>query len=1081
MQALGGAEAVWAMPEERYLITTVLESAVRLPAERAAALAALGGVLSRPDAREAHSLPLALLEAQQAPPAEDAARLLLGACGRAQRRAWAAAPAGAARLRHALVAGWQEPAELSETLYLISRRRAMLESGRPPPPPGALEAPLVASWLRRWPSAQLAPRGAVEAVTSCREACIRAMACGAALEPRRRALLRSAGRAARKAGSFDLSDKLLTSWMASAGVATGADIDIVADQLKGRLGLADAVGAEVLASDEDALDDLLTQPLRKLRQRIAEAGADKPWLRKAQALQGAVCLRLARIGGAAEHGRDALRSLGAARALALAQLPAGLSDGAGSTAEARRAAKAMLQLAQLLDEALAEGDGAAPAPCWLAVLEAAGGAEDAKAAVVANTLRACGLAGSRLPHARSALPRLVSLLSDSQSARVAFATEVSSVPLWLFLPWATQMLGALGGAEADVLTPVLCRLAAAFPRALCLPIRLAAADGDGASLAAQRARELMPLASSPATERFAAACRQLAFPHKRLERYITHELRVAGLRGINALRAEVRALAADVADPAAATAAGAGRLNILFATMAQRVFEAHLGPSPDFPQLSQDKLQSVLTSLRFVNGVRFAAGSPQERYWNEATALVQPNAPLHAFSSFLADLTAASFGDDDWVEVPGQYAQAEARGVPPEPERHVRLVGCAPTLAVVVSKELPSRLRLLGDDGRESPFLCKSGDDLRQDASIMRLFHACNGAMSAHAPANARSLAIPTYHVEPLSQRGGLVAWIPHATTLLAALEQVLPSGADAKCFAAYASFVSDQTGGATPNARQGASELRLILSEDAALPAACAAKLRELHAYLGRYALRDALLRRCGSPEAFVAARSRCVASLIAGAAGCFVAGVGDRHLGNVMLCDSGEVVHIDYGYAFGQSSLLAVPELFPVRLTRAMTEAAAPLDSSGLLQSDLAAALQALHLARAPLLAALEAFARQPRTDWEQAAAMAFGGGADAPARLIALRIAAVRAKLNLGDPVAILLRNLAPKYPGAEQQRALTSLLTGDSARGCARTEACVRARARGGMLASTREQAEVLLDISADSNILMRTYRGWRPWL
>jgi hypothetical protein len=313
-----------------------------------------------------------------------------------------------------------------------------------------------------------------------------------------------------------------------------------------------------------------------------------------------------------------------------------------------------------------------------------------------------------------------------------------------------------------------------------------------------------------------------------------------------------------------------------------------------------------------------------------------------------------------------------------------------------------------------------------------------------------------------------------------------------AGCAGLYSDFVHAKTGGSDQQ-----HYTKMVFLQSPTLAEECATKLREIHTLIGtrRFPLRDVLLQRSGSPEAFIASRARFIASFVAGAAACYITGVGDRHLGNMMIDDAGVMHHIDFGYSFGQGALLSVPELQPARLTRALTEAAAPLDCGELLAADLGVALQALHLSRAPLLAALEAFVRQPLLAWDRAAFSLFRSEADPPASLRSLRMSTVRAKLSCGSPVHILLKELSPKYPevpqGApppsspaeaclrQQRRALEELLTGDTARGCARTE--IVQRYQDGVLASTREQADVLLDISRDASIVMRAWSGWRSWM
>jgi len=96
------------------------------------------------------------------------------------------------------------------------------------------------------------------------------------------------------------------------------------------------------------------------------------------------------------------------------------------------------------------------------------------------------------------------------------------------------------------------------------------------------------------------------------------------------------------------------------------------------------------------------------------------------------------------------------------------------------------------------------------------------------------------------------------------------------------------------------------------------------------RPALRRALLRAAGSPDAFLAMRSKYAASVAASSMCGWIAGVGDRHLQNILLdTNTGSVVHIDFGYAFGTAtSVLPIPELAPFRLTDALLGGLAPND---------------------------------------------------------------------------------------------------------------------------------------------------------
>lgn len=55
-----------------------------------------------------------------------------------------------------------------------------------------------------------------------------------------------------------------------------------------------------------------------------------------------------------------------------------------------------------------------------------------------------------------------------------------------------------------------------------------------------------------------------------------------------------------------------------------------------------------------------------------------------------------------------------------------------------------------------------------------------------------------------------------------------------------------------------------------------------------------------------------------------CFVIGIGDRHLWNILLnTDTGEIVHIDFDMIFKKSVSLPVPEIMDFRLTNNFQQA--------------------------------------------------------------------------------------------------------------------------------------------------------------
>ena len=62
------------------------------------------------------------------------------------------------------------------------------------------------------------------------------------------------------------------------------------------------------------------------------------------------------------------------------------------------------------------------------------------------------------------------------------------------------------------------------------------------------------------------------------------------------------------------------------------------------------------------------------------------------------------------------------------------------------------------------------------------------------------------------------------------------------------------------------------------------------------------------------------------------FLIGLGDRHPGNIMLSNNGEIVHIDFGYVLGKGRSLPIPEIVDFRFTKNIRRSLGLFEENGL-----------------------------------------------------------------------------------------------------------------------------------------------------
>ena len=346
----------------------------------------------------------------------------------------------------------------------------------------------------------------------------------------------------------------------------------------------------------------------------------------------------------------------------------------------------------------------------------------------------------------SRVPRLLSLLSLSPSARGVFSVSVArgEVPAWVFVPWVSQMVGSLDLAEGEAIAPVLVKVAEAYPQAVFYPLNVSSKKAQ-----AQARRLSEPIwaildRACPLLRKFVRACELSVHPEHRAKDAVAEikALRQEGKTPEIELRRALQELAEDCfndADPSL------GKYNV------EKAKEWKL-------QLRKEKMAfspDVLPPLSWLDRIAqiVAADKKPER-----------PAALQAYSRWMAayhamDSSSNSDNGTSFLEVPGQYNKL---GVRPAPERHSMITSFESNVLVMSSLRCPKRIGIVTNDSGIKHFLLKGGEDLRLDERIEQAFTLTNGFLASSDKAQ-RGLEISTYSVVPLSYRAGIIEWV-HGT-----------------------------------------------------------------------------------------------------------------------------------------------------------------------------------------------------------------------------------------------------------------------------------------------------------------------------
>jgi len=287
------------------------------------------------------------------------------------------------------------------------------------------------------------------------------------------------------------------------------------------------------------------------------------------------------------------------------------------------------------------------------------------------------------------------------------------------------------------------------------------------------------------------------------------------------------------------------------------------------------------------------------------------------------------------------------------------------TLNVIMSKQRPRRLAMLGSNGQTYDFLLKGKEDLRQDERVMQLFGLINVCLEKN---RSSGLNIVRYSVLPLSNNSGLIGWVQNCDTFAGLLsayrsERGIPITLEAMMLRA-------KLGGGHHIRKYD----RLPLLNKVEIFESILEETRGKD-------LETMLWLKSKTADAWVERRDNFTRSMAVMSIVGYILGLGDRHMANIMLDKiSGRVVHIDFGDSFEVNKTRALyPETIPFRLTRMLTNCMGHAGMAGTFKVTAYKVMRVLHENRDSVLAMLEAFVYDPMVGWRVLASTQTGQQAD------------------------------------------------------------------------------------------------------
>eukprot|EP00762_Andalucia_godoyi_P006510 ANDGO_05012.mRNA.1 Serine/threonine-protein kinase smg-1 len=258
----------------------------------------------------------------------------------------------------------------------------------------------------------------------------------------------------------------------------------------------------------------------------------------------------------------------------------------------------------------------------------------------------------------------------------------------------------------------------------------------------------------------------------------------------------------------------------------------------------------------------------------------------------------------------------------PTDERHVgdSLVGCSDSFWVYPTKIRPRRVFFDTGTGSTASFLVKGNENVVFDARCMSFIKVLNSLQPSQ-------LRVRHHDIVPLSSSSGFIRFIDRTIPLNVLYEKWLWSSVLRKTTGGVRKRREKQRGASVSSAF---NPIQMYASAEADLvgnggnggkscPANRLRIFKELQAkYSNPHLLRDCTILHSSSPSDFFGRMISLRRSLSVFNIYTYVLGIGDRHLGNILLdTASNECIHIDFNICLDRGRDLKVREVVPYRMT--------------------------------------------------------------------------------------------------------------------------------------------------------------------
>lgn len=276
---------------------------------------------------------------------------------------------------------------------------------------------------------------------------------------------------------------------------------------------------------------------------------------------------------------------------------------------------------------------------------------------------------------------------------------------------------------------------------------------------------------------------------------------------------------------------------------------------------------------------------------------------------------------------------------------------------VMMTKEKPKKIEILGSDGRLYPFLCKreKTGDLRKDARMMEFNNMINKLLQKDGEGRKRKLRLRTYAVVCLNEESGLMEWVRNTKAMRQLIGQIHKTERGFIQPVRLTHEIKERFLGMQKKFADNLPKMAIYYRSKILSQAVFTPRFHQW--FYNNFADPTAWFE-----SRMTFSRSAAVWSMVG-----HIIGLGDRHGENILIdCTNGECVHVDFDCLFDKGLKLAKPEIVPFRLTPNIIDAFGITGYEGVFRRVCEVTMHLLRENKETLRSVLESFIHDPLVEW-------------------------------------------------------------------------------------------------------------------